>query len=94
MLKAALHSTVSQIAFIREAEVRRRTSFSPSQLDNLERLGQFPKRVPIGDRAVAWVEAEVTEWQQQRIAIRDDAAAEAQARRRRRVRLAPSALPE
>lgn len=81
MSRIALHSTPSlTISFIREAEVRRRTSFSPSQLDSLEKLGLFPKRVPIGDRAVAWIEAEVTEWQLARIALRDDEARDEQAR--------------
>jgi prophage regulatory protein len=29
------------------------------QVDRLERDGKFPKRVPIGDRRVGWVESEI-----------------------------------
>lgn len=33
--------------------------------------GQFPKPVPIGGRAVAWVESEVNEWIMEKIEQRD-----------------------
>jgi prophage regulatory protein len=29
------------------------------QVDRLERIGKFPKRVPIGERRVGWVESEI-----------------------------------
>lgn len=68
------------ITFLRETEVKQRTGFSAAQLDNLEVRGQFPRRVPIGDRAVAWIAAEVELWQRERIAMRDNAAADERAR--------------
>lgn len=34
--------------------------------------GIFPKQVTIGERAVAWVENEVFDWIEERIAARDD----------------------
>ena len=61
------------MCFIREPEVRRRTGFSPAQIDRLEALNQFPRRVPLGARAIGWVEKEVVEWQLRRIAMRDAA---------------------
>lgn len=33
--------------------------------------GSFPKSVPLGDRAVGWVESEVTSWVMSRIEARD-----------------------
>jgi prophage regulatory protein len=33
--------------------------------------GQFPKPIPLGRRAVGWLESEIAEWQAQRIAARD-----------------------
>jgi prophage regulatory protein len=37
--------------------------------------GTFPAPVPIGTRAVAWIESEVVEWQERRIAERDNQSA-------------------
>ena len=50
-------------------EVLRLTSLSRSTVYRLMGLGQFPKSVPLGGR-VAWVEAEVTEWIDDRVAVR------------------------
>jgi prophage regulatory protein len=41
----------------------------------LEREGKFPRRVPIGEARIAWVESEIVAWQQQRIKVRDEKAA-------------------
>ncbi len=32
----------------------------------------FPKSVPIGGRAVAWVESEIEEWMESRLSMRDN----------------------
>jgi prophage regulatory protein len=85
MPRTALLCTASPIRFLREPELLSRTGLSASQIDLLEAEGAFPRRVPLGPRAIAWIEAEVVAWQQRRIAMRDDAAAEAEARRKRRV---------
>jgi prophage regulatory protein len=50
--------------------------FSNMHLGRLERVGKFPKRVPLGRNSVAWVEGELIRWQQERIAARDSAPAE------------------
>lgn len=35
--------------------------------------GQFPKPIPLGKKAVGWIESEIVEWQKARIAARDGA---------------------
>jgi prophage regulatory protein len=62
------------IRFIREPELKTRTGLTASVIDKMEAAGEFPKRVSISDRVVAWVEAEIDAWQRDRIATRDDAA--------------------
>ena len=76
--KAVLLRTATPSRFIREPEVVSRTGLSPTAIDKLEEVGEFPRRVPIAERAVAWVEAEIEAWQRDRIAARDDAARSAQ----------------
>jgi prophage regulatory protein len=66
------------IRFIREPELKARTSLTSSVIDKLEEAGEFPRRVPISDRVVAWVEAEIDAWQRGRIAARDDMARSAE----------------
>ena len=58
--------------FVRREEVRRKTGLSDSQRDALEAPGKFPGRVPLGPRAVGWVESEIDDWIAQRVAERDD----------------------
>ncbi|MDK9425250.1 AlpA family transcriptional regulator [Vibrio parahaemolyticus] len=33
----------------------------------------FPRSVPLGGRAVAWVESEIEEWMESRLSMRDNA---------------------
>jgi len=49
---------------------------SVQQLYNLIAEGRFPKPIKIGQRAVAWIETEVIEWQKKCIADRDTRLAE------------------
>ena len=48
-------------------------SYSKVQLWRLERLGKFPKRVPLGANRHGWAEHEIDEWIEQRIQARDAA---------------------
>jgi predicted DNA-binding transcriptional regulator AlpA len=43
-----------------------------TQLDELVKLGQFPRPIPLTDngRTVAWLESDLAEWQAGRIAKR------------------------
>ncbi|MCK0552600.1 AlpA family transcriptional regulator [Pantoea ananatis] len=55
-------------SFIRLAEVQRRTGYSKAWIYRLLKERRFPKSVKIGTRAIAFVESEVDEWIEQRIA--------------------------
>ena len=59
--------------FLRRPEVESITGLPRSSLYELIKDGRFPKPVPLNDKgyAVAWVESEISEWQQQRIAERE-----------------------
>ncbi len=46
--------------------------YSPQHVARLEKAGQFPKRVQLGPNRVGWVEAEVLDWLDRRLALRDD----------------------
>ena len=59
-----------QIAILRLPEVQRRTGLSRSTIYAYVSRGKFPVAVPVGERAVGWVEDEVCGWIQRRIAIR------------------------
>ena len=56
--------------FIRKTEVCARTGYSHVHLWRLERAGKFPRRVQLGPNSVAWVEAEIEAWQQERVDAR------------------------
>ncbi|MEZ8196061.1 AlpA family transcriptional regulator [Vibrio cortegadensis] len=47
---------------IRLKEVINQTALSRSAIYRQMNAGEFPQSVSLGDRAVAWVEAEVQEW--------------------------------
>lgn len=54
-------------ALIKLREVTRRTALGRSTIYAKMNAGQFPSSVKLGDRSVAWVEAEVEEWVESRI---------------------------
>jgi len=56
---------------IRLHEVKHRTGYSKSSIYNGVAKGTFPRPVPLGARAVAWVEDEIQEWIEARISERD-----------------------
>jgi prophage regulatory protein len=51
-----------QLRFLRFPAVRAKTGLSRSTIWRLERRGEFPRHRRISRNAVAWVEAEVTDW--------------------------------
>ncbi|CAI0781695.1 helix-turn-helix transcriptional regulator [Serratia fonticola] len=55
-------------SFIRLPEAMTRTGYSRSGLYKLISQGLFPKPVKIGTRSIAFIESEVDEWINQRIA--------------------------
>ncbi len=53
---------------IRLPEVQRRTGYSKAWVYRLMSQGKFPTSVKIGTRSIAFIESEVNEWINQRIA--------------------------
>lgn len=45
--------------------------YSPQHIARLEKAGQFPKRLQLGQNRVAWMMSEVEEWIEDRIKKRD-----------------------
>lgn len=59
---------MNQTNLIRLSEVMKRTSFSRAWLYRLLKEERFPKPVKIGIRSIAFVESEVDQWINERIA--------------------------
>lgn len=60
--------------FLCIGEVLEKTSFrSKSSIYDLERAGEFPMRIALFGRRVAWLESEVLGWMAGRVALRDNA---------------------
>ena len=53
-------------------EVRAKTGLSRSHLYALAQNGEFPKPLKLSERSSAWVESEVQDWIDSRIAQRDE----------------------
>ena len=62
--------TNPRIRFVRLPEVVARTGLSRSTIYVRVAAGRFPQPVPLGSRAVGWIEAELDEWFSARIAER------------------------
>ena len=62
--------TTPSIRFVRLPEVMARTGLSRSTIYVMVAAGRFPKPVPLGARAVGWIESELDEWFRWRIAKR------------------------
>ena len=60
--------------FLRKPEVLELTGLCHSTMYRDIKLGIFPKPVKVGNKASRWVEAEIRNWMEQRIANRDAAA--------------------
>ena len=56
------------LKFIRLSEVQRRTGYSKAWLYRLISQKKFPASVKIGSRSIAFIESEIDEWINQRIA--------------------------
>jgi prophage regulatory protein len=44
--------------------------YSPQHIARLEKAGKFPKRIQLGPNRVGWVEREVLDWLEERLAAR------------------------
>ena len=54
--------------FLRRPAVTEVTGLPRSSIYDAIAAGTFPKPFPLGEKAVGWLEAEIIEWQQKRIA--------------------------
>ena len=54
---------------LRRKEVQARTGLSRSTIYLRMAQGTFPKMIPLGPRAVGWVESEVEAWLQAQVAM-------------------------
>lgn len=57
--------------FIKLKEVINITSLGRSTIYKFIAEDKFPKSISLGDRAVAWVEEEITEWMEARLTERE-----------------------
>ena len=73
-LMSMQRDTASELAILRRRQVEQRTGLSRSTLYQYIKDGNFPKPVPLGPRAVGWLEAEVRDWIATRIRIARDGA--------------------
>ena len=71
-MKNPIDSMLPLDRFLRESDVRRLTGLSRGQRQRMERAGQFPRRVPLSDRAFGWIEGEIRAWVAARISARDN----------------------
>ncbi|EOV0999187.1 helix-turn-helix transcriptional regulator [Edwardsiella piscicida] len=55
-------------SLIRLSEVQRRTGYSKAWIYRLLKEKRFPQSIKIGSRSIAFVESEVDDWINQRIA--------------------------
>ncbi len=55
-------------ALLKLPEVKRRSGLSKTDIYIMMNAGEFPHNVKISIRAVAWVESEIENWVQQKIA--------------------------
>jgi prophage regulatory protein len=56
---------------IRKKELPNFTGLQRTTIDDLIRVGSFPKPIPLGKRSVGWLESELLDWQRARVAGRD-----------------------
>ena len=56
---------------LRLPQVKSKTGLPTSTIYKLIEENQFPRQIKLGPRTVAWLETEVEEWIQSRIAERD-----------------------
>lgn len=54
---------------LRLAHVKQRTGLSRSSIYNGIRQGTFPHQIPLGPRAVGWVESSINDWIADRVRL-------------------------
>ncbi|WP_180080964.1 MULTISPECIES: AlpA family transcriptional regulator [unclassified Acinetobacter] len=54
--------------FIRRKEVQAKTGLGASSIYAMMKQGKFPKAITLSERRVAWIESDVDQWINERIA--------------------------
>lgn len=54
-------------ALLRRRQVQARTGLARSTIYQYIKAGVFPKPIPLGARAVGWIESEVSDWIAERV---------------------------
>jgi len=54
-----------------KSQVKELVLYSPQHIARLEKAGHFPKRIQLGSNRVGWVEREVLDWLEIRLARRE-----------------------
>jgi len=58
--------------FLPRPQTTAKVGLSSSQIDRLEKVGKFPRRIQISERRVVWSEAELDDWMKSRKEKRDE----------------------
>ena len=69
MTQAYLSDIPRSDRILRWPELRQKVGYSRSNIYYLTEMGEFPKSIKLGGRAVGWLESEVDSWIQERIAL-------------------------
>lgn len=67
-----LHHGGIVMRLLSKRQLKEMVLYSPQHIARLEKAGTFPRRVQIGPNRVGWVEAEVLDWLQTKLNVRDD----------------------
>ena len=57
------------LSILRRKQVEARTGLARSTIYHYIKAGTFPRTVPLGPRAVGWIESDVSNWIAERVAI-------------------------
>lgn len=68
LLENSLHLSTSK--FLRRISVQEMTGLSRSTLYDLMAKGTFPRPIPVGTKAVRWVDTEIHAWMAAKISAR------------------------
>ena len=56
---------------IRKRELKQKIGYSDMHISRLEAAGRFPRRIQLGPNSVGWLDSEISDWIQQKVAERD-----------------------
>jgi prophage regulatory protein len=73
-IPASQHHHAKPAVLLRLPEVMRRTALGKTTVYMLIKAGAFPAQIPLGGKSVAFLEADIEQWIQQRIAAARGAA--------------------